>query len=195
MDITVSIELTDSEKTDLANTLKCPEANLQSILSNYGKAALEEYIRMFLGQKVYSRGSDLLEYRLLLLIEYVFGNTIPNEQQVSDLFQSTATTSRGRIRSVMSKFQYELKSAIDGTLRTLIESAQVDTNEGDDTRIVVINCENLVDELNRIIASIDGTLPPVSKKRGTASTYQIMPSSYSQLCNRFNIQTGGNTNG
>lgn len=191
MDITVPIELTNLDKTDLANIFDCSVDDLASTLANFGKASLEEYIRMFLGQKVYSRGSDILEYRLFLLIEHALHNKIPDEQDVCRLFQTTSSKSRSLIRAVMSKFQYELKSAIDGTLRMLIESAQPDTNEGDDTRIVVINSENLVDELNRIIASIDGTLPPVSKKRGTASTYQIMPSSYNQLCNRFGIQTVG----
>lgn len=193
MDITVPIELTNSEEIALANNFGCDVDDLASTLANYGKASLEEYIRMFLGQKVYSRGSDILEYRLLLLIEHALRNKIPDEQDVCRLFQTTASKSRSLIRAVMSKFQYELKLAIDGTVRTLIESAQLDTNGDDDTRIVVINSENLVDELNRIIASIDGTLPPVSKKRGTASTYQIMPSSYNQLCNRFGIPTEGDT--
>jgi len=104
------------------------------------------------------------------------------------LFQIPSSRSRGLIRSVMSKFQHELKPAIDGTLKNVVISAVIDENEGDNKRIVVINSENLVEELNRIIASVDGTLPPVSKKRGMVSTYQIMASSYITLCEQLNIE-------
>lgn len=66
---------------------------------------------MFIGQRVFTRGRDIQEYRLFLLIRGPFGNTIPDDQMVCDLFQTT-TQSRALVRSVMSKYQYELSQAI-----------------------------------------------------------------------------------
>jgi hypothetical protein len=52
----------------------------------------------------------------------------------------------------------------------------------------IINSENLVDALNRDLASIDGSLPQVAKKKNTVSTYELQNSSYLKLCEHYGIQ-------
>ncbi|HYM60686.1 MAG TPA: hypothetical protein VEZ11_07320, partial [Thermoanaerobaculia bacterium] len=116
MKITVDLDLSDPETKQLAGTLGCSVKDLPAKLSDSCSAAAEEYARMFLGQKVFTRGSDIQEYRLFLLIRHAFGGSIPDEQHISDLFQTTASQSGSLIRSVMSKFQYELRQVIDATL-------------------------------------------------------------------------------
>jgi hypothetical protein len=83
---------------------------------------------MFLGQKVFRRGSDILEYRLFLLIEKALEGQIPDEQVVSNLFQTTPTESRSLIRSVMSKYQYQLRGAIEYSIRAILENASKDND-------------------------------------------------------------------
>jgi len=138
---------------------------------------------MFLGQKVFRRGSDILEYRLYLLVEEAFQGQIPDEQAVSKLFQTTSTESRSIIRSVMSKYQYQLKAPIESSIAKLLESATKDKEENQ--YIIVANSFNLVAEMNIALAEIDGNLPPVVKKRGGISTYLIQPSSYARLKERY----------
>jgi hypothetical protein len=188
MAINVNVNLENHEKELLCNILDCEEANLNSSLELFAKASFEEYLRMFLGQKVFTRGSDMKEYRLLLLIKSVFNNQIPDEQKVCDLFQLTLSESRSLIRSVMSKYQYELKDAINVTLKNTIINAQHVNNE----YYIDIKTENLVRELNSILGSIDGNLSQVSKKIGTISTYVIKPSAYAKLltCNQLKSQIG-----
>lgn len=41
--------------------------------------------------------------------------------------------------------------------------------------------------LNRVIGSIDGSLPQIEKKRGTVSNYVLRRSSYIKLCERFDL--------
>jgi hypothetical protein len=53
---------------------------------------------------------------------------------------------------------------------------------------VVINSHNIVDELNKALAQIDGGLSPVVKKKGSVSTFEIAPSSYNSLCAKFYVQ-------
>lgn len=134
---------------------------------------------MFLGQKVFTRGSDMHEYRLSLLIRKAFNNEIPDEQVVCNLFQTTANQSRSLIRSVMSKYQYDLHSAIEQTLRNELENAEQEDDEGD--WILTTNSANVIEALNRRLASIDGSLPQISKQRGSVSSYVIRPSSYQRL--------------
>jgi len=138
---------------------------------------------MFIGQRVFTRGADIQEYRLFLLIKEPFGNQIPDEQRVSDLFQTTASQSRSLIRSVMSKYQYELQDAISATLKRAVQAAEAESDDW----TVTINSENIVEALNRVIGAIDGSLPQIEKKRGTVSYYVLRRSSYSALCRRFGL--------
>ena len=138
---------------------------------------------MMLGQRVFTRGSDIREYRLFLLISHVF-DALPDERTISALFQTTTTQSRGLLRAVMSKYQYELQAAIRQTLEAKLRTAARDPREPD-TWNITINSENVIEALNREVAAIDGTLPQISKARGTVSTYEVPNSSYEQLRLRF----------
>lgn len=185
MDVITTINLSNEESTELIQILGCDEANLSNELGKFASAALKEYISMFLGQKVFKRGTDILEYRLFLLIEEAFDNRIPDEQDVCGLFQTTSTESRSLIRSVISKYQYQLKSAVDKTIKTILETA---SRENDQTPYTAtINSQNVVEEFNRQLASIDGNLTPVIKKRGSVSIYTIKASSYTRLCEKFGV--------
>lgn len=186
MKISAEISLNNEEQQELANILGCKKSELSTKLSPFAVAAIQETISMFLGQKVFNRGSDILEYRLYLLIVHAFNGRIPDEQEVCKLFQSTLTSSRSLIRSVMSKYQYQLRSAIDNTVKSLLEN--VEASEDGNSFIVSVHNLNLVDELNSELAEIDTNLPPVQKKRGSVSTYEIMPSSYNRLCERYEIE-------
>ncbi|MBL0578198.1 hypothetical protein JD491_11340 [Aeromonas caviae] len=105
----------------------------------------------------------MLEYRLLLLIETIFNGTIPDERTVSNLFQTTLTESRSLIRSVITKYQYQLRGHVEETLKISLNSAQRQNNTQDYT--VVINSQNIVDELNKALADIDGSLSSVKRRK------------------------------
>jgi hypothetical protein len=188
MKIPISITLKADERKQLAGILRCNVKQLEKVLVPYCEAAAEDYIRMFLGHKVFTRGSDMREYRLFLLIQRALGNRIPDEQRICDLFQTTVSQSRSLTRSVTSKYQYELSSAIDLTLKETIRQAKQrkDTKKGDDYQVTIHN-EHIVDIINQLLASIDGTLPQMAKERGTVSTYALRPSSHAALAKHYNL--------
>ena len=179
------MNLTRAEKAQLAATLGCPVRELAKTMREYDRAASEEYARMILGQKVFTRGTDIREYRLFLLVVHVF-MALPDERTISALFQTTTTQSRGLLRAVMSKYQYELQSITRRTLETSVKSAVRDPSESD-TWNITIDSENVIEALNREIAAIDGTLPQISRARGTVSTFEMRNSSYEQLKLRFGV--------
>ena len=130
MRITADLNLNQAEETQLTAILRVnPPATLATIIAPYAKAAIEEYVRMFLGQKVFTRGSDIREYRLFILIRFAFNNFIPDEQFVCALFQCTLSQSRALLRAVMSKYQYDLSQAIEQTLIKTVRSVELDPNE------------------------------------------------------------------
>lgn len=186
MDLTTTINFTTAEEAEISEILGCSVADLNGKLNSYVGASFKEYLSMVRGQKVFKRGSDMLEYRLFLLIESAFGGTVPDERTVSSLFQTTLTESRSLIRAVISKYQYQLRTYIDATLQQTLTAANRQNATQDYT--VVINSQNTVDELNKALADLDGSLTPVTKKRGSVSIYEIAPSSYNRLCTKFNVQ-------
>lgn len=186
MQITITLNLTPAEEAEIAAILGCKVSDLNNRLSACSGASINEYLAMFRGQKVFKRGSDMLEYRLLLLIETAFQGVIPDERTVSSLFQTTLTESRSLIRSVISKYQYQLRTHVERTLSASLLAATRQNNAQYYT--VVINSHNVVDELNKALADIDGSLSPVAKKKGSVSTFEISPSSYNHLCAKFAVQ-------
>lgn len=187
MEIKFNVETQDEEKELLKTILRCDsDEDLNNLLNKLGRSSFEDIRRMIIGQKVFTRGRDILEYRLFNLIKYFFNGKIPDEQKICDLFQITATESRAFIRSIMSKYQYDLKETISSTLKEQVENIQKVENE----EIYKLSIQNqyFKDELNRILGTIDTSLPIIEKERGTISTYVIQPSSYQKLCEHFDIE-------
>jgi hypothetical protein len=173
----------EEERRQLAATLQCTVEALDGVLKAYTAAASEEYIRMILGQRVLTRGQDIREYRLSLLITHVFGGRLPSEQQISALFQTTTTQSRALLRAVMSKYQYELQDAIRASLRDELHKAT--RVQGTSEWLLTCDSENIIEALNREIVKVDGTLPQIRKSRGTVGAYDISNSTYDALMRVF----------
>ena len=175
------MRLTRDEKRQLARILQCDVRDLSRRLARYREAAEEELVRMILGQRVFTRGQDMREYRLLLLIQHVFEGKLPTEQMISALFQTSTTQSRALLRAVMSKYQYELADGIRGTLKDAIQTAAVHVGGPTGEKIITVDSENVIDALNRELAAADGRLPQIGKLRGTVSTYVVPAESFEKL--------------
>lgn len=173
------MNLTRQERVQLASILGCEVRDLSRQLRPFDVAAQEEYRRMILGQRVFTRGQDIREWRLHLIIEHVFRGKLPDEATISGLFQTTRTQSRALLRAVMSKYQYELQPGIQATLREVLTTARQDPET--ETWTIIIDSENVIEALNREIAAIDGSLSQVSKTRGTVSTWTIPNASMQAL--------------
>jgi hypothetical protein len=148
-------------------------------VAKYADAAAEEYIRMILGQRVFTRGQDIREYRLYLLVKHVFAGKLPTEQQICSLFQTTTTQSRALLRAVMSKYQYELQEAIYDTLREgqrvvvvirgLLDEGQRRSGSGPGRSDTTVNSPDLGAELQRLAVSFQGVDGDVHGERGSGN--------------------------
>lgn len=92
--ITFDFELKPEENDLLASILECkkPDGQIdkgafERVASAIGKAAIEEYLRMILGQKVFTRGKDILEYRMFLLIKAVWITEYPMKKESAICFK------------------------------------------------------------------------------------------------------------
>ena len=180
MRIEFDFDIGGEETTRLASTLGCDPDELEARLSVYGRAAMREYVNGFLGTWTATRAADLQEYRLLALILDVFHGDIPDEDVVVRHFSITPSAARALIRSVLSKYQYDLAGPLKMALAQAVEKCeQQGANGGYEA---VINNATVVEELNRRLGAIDGRLPKIVKKRGSVSVYQVSIESYEELC-------------
>jgi hypothetical protein len=169
----------DTEREQLADAFGCSVSQLDSRLKGFVAAAEEEYIRMVLGQHVYSRGQDIRIYRLCLLIKHAFGGRLPTEGEISAIFQTTTTESRSLLRAVRAKFQYELRHATHDTMAAVFAEATKDPDA--DTWSLVCGSENIIEALNDALARRNGALPKIKKAAGTVGEYEIAASTHDAL--------------
>ena len=188
MKLDIELELERDEVVEVSAILGCTEKELPQVLSRHIRASAKEYLSMYRGQKVFRRATDIHEFRLLLLIEETFSGRIPDEHEVTKLFQTTPSESRSLIRSVLAKYQYKIKEGILGTVKSALLRARQDIQGGD--YAVAINSLNIVDEMNRLLADKDGSLHQVRRKRDSVSTYEIKPSSFNALAQAVGMEEG-----
>jgi len=183
MKITFNIDLSPEDRAAFAAALGCRDAEIEQRLPGHARAALMEYVEAYLGRRAFSRGSDILEHRLSLLIAYAYDNRILGEAEVSRLFQTTLPGSRGLLRSTLSKYRYQLQNAASGSAKTALESAV--WVKADNEYTVEIKAGNLVDILNQRLAADYGGQKPIGPAKDSIATYLIAPGSYTKLCAAF----------
>ena len=158
------------------------------MLENISSAALEEYIMMILGNKVFTSGTEIHVYRLCLLINRCFTDILPNEEMVSRIFQTTTTQSRSLLRSVVSKYQYVLGEIIRNTISKLVEDTEVLPSSEIETMLIInTNSRFFIELMNEKIASLDVTLPSVSLRPHCSASYQIQFNTYLALCDEYKV--------
>lgn len=184
MQIKFDINL-EQEVEQLTFALECAETDLETVLSLYGCAALKEYIQMLLGQRVVRQVADVKEYKLMLLIKEVFGNKIPNEQKIAQIFQITNSQARTLLKFIMAKYPYELAEAIRSSYIDILTGCKQVEEDGDYE--VTIDNVSAVEGLNYILARMDGTLPKITRKVGTVSVYKVNIASCEKLCEKFSV--------
>jgi len=182
----VQIEISQEMERTLSEIVKCDIDGLNEELSKIAGAATEEYVKMMLGEKVFTRGSDIREYRLFLLIINYFEGNIPDESTISTLFQTTHSESKSLLRSTLAKYHYMLKGAINSSIIHVLSG---DISQDENRNYIVKNIPmNIIDEMNRIVSEIDGSHNQIKKQRGTLQVYEIPPATYDALIEKLGVE-------
>ena len=144
--------LSDEDRERLRRSLHCAtDKELDAVLARCATAALTELTELFIGRKVFTRGSDFREYRLRLLLEQLADRVdLFDEGNVSNLFQTTSTQSRTLIRSTLAKYQFDLETALQKTALGALEKAWEKSQDGSTMRFRA--SRNVTEELrNRLL--------------------------------------------
>ncbi|MEK4186372.1 hypothetical protein [Paenibacillus sp. FSL L8-0494] len=149
-------------------------------------AAITEYKEMLLGKGLATRADEIKQHRLFHLVKHYFQGRIPTESEVSLMFQLTESESRALIRNVRTKFRYQLEEEVFSTLKLIVSSAVLSGSN----YFVVIQSDNVLEELNRVISLNAPQLDPITKARGSARQYQISEDTYDLLRGYYHIGQG-----
>jgi hypothetical protein len=184
MRVTFDFDISESDQKALIAALGVSEKLLSANLARHAKAALHEYIECYLGRRAYSRGGDILEHRLSLLVHHAFENSIPNDAYVSRLFHITLSASRTLIRNALSKYRYQLDAAANASGKALLEKVSW-AGAGSNTYHAKVTAPNLIEVLNQRLLAEDPTLKPITRLPDSVGTYAINQYSYDKLCDVF----------
>jgi len=141
--------------------LKEIEPSLEGKEYGIARAAIQEYLDMISGEIVFSRASDIKEYRLLLLIENVF-EEMPSESVVANLFHLKRSEAKTLIKNVDAKYRRKLTKIKKKTLCSIIDG--IDTQEK--TSYFEFYCDSpcKIDNLNDLVSSEDEIIQRVPFK-------------------------------
>lgn len=198
LQIQFQYDVPESEAKKLGWLLQCKPTELQreleEQLSLCGKAALEEYLEMFLGKDVPSKTSAVYAHRLCLMIKNGFCKTIPDQDYISELFQTSARGGTTLMRNAASRYHYELEPVILTLVHQLLNDAEFpDENPDSDHKEFTTNNPVLVEYMNELVATINAEHPrspdrtdlsPITKIKEIAAKYKIPNETLSKLSAR-----------
>lgn len=177
LNINIIFPINEDDKNLLTNILGVNQNQLSEALQSHTVSAIEEYINMYLGKNVYTKGSDIQVNKLYLLIKNNVFDGMPTEKEVSKFFQTTISQSKKLLRDVNTKYQYKLRSVFLRNLKETIERSN--TVDGDYE--LFVESKFILEELKKLISSLDGELAPIKKKRDTSSIYIIPNDTYQRI--------------
>src|SRR3990172_1486465 len=143
-------------------------------------AALDEYREMFLGMGLPSRASEIREFRLYHLIKRFFRGRIPDELEVSSIFQLPEARSKNLILYVLTRFRYDLDGEILNTLRNIVHEAEIVDETGEYQ--IYTGSQNMVEEFDRIISRSGIRYKRLLKSRTESNMYLIAADSFEVIC-------------
>lgn len=170
----------------LFKTLGCnEEEELQSKLSQISKAATSEYLDMILGKQLPTRANEIYERRLYHLLKNYYAGKIPSEADVATLFQFKISSSKTLLRNVRTKFKYDLEEEIMNTVQDTLEKAEFE----DDHFIILVQCENILEELQQTVSINAPQLDQITKVKGSAGVYKIPEDTFELLAKHYGINS------
>lgn len=170
MQLETQVEVLEGEIAPLCAALGCSPEQLPSRMSEIGRAALREYVEMLLGENVV-RSPENRERRLLYWILYANSGSIPNEEQVSRIFNITTSSARSLLRTVISRYRKQMSAATEVAAKGVLSACGTEDSKG--IRRVSVSNPVIVEYLNDRLAQHGGKVERVRLETNTSSTYMV----------------------
>jgi hypothetical protein len=190
MNITIELtenDLTDNDKLIIKDCLELKEnEDFEMVLGKLSKTALMEYLKMITGNGLPTKAEEVKQERFLFLLEYYFQGKLPNENQLSSIFQITQSQSKTLLRNTKSRYRTKISNHIK---KSLIETISSFCFNKDRERFEFVCCSpTIIEDLNLIISQRGAEHELVQKIKDSASKYYCIIDTYDFLKKHFNIK-------
>ncbi len=159
---------------------------IQAYVTKLSKAALLEYLNMFVEKGMPSRADEVRQNRLYFLIKHYYQDHLPSESEISLVFQLTESQSRGLLRNTRSRYRPRISSQVHSSAKSVVQKAKL--NEDSEKWEMLIGSEVILEELNVIISRKGPTLKPVQLKRNCSGLYEAEEDTYKLLKTELGIE-------
>ena len=155
-------------------------------LNKLAKTAFYEYIGMITEAGMPTKFNDILQNRILYLIEHYYLR-FPNENELGRLFNIQTTKSRSVLNNLKATHRNRLKNQLEEQFISFINSGVEE--EGDNTkRVFEVKSKLIIEELNELISLKNPGLEKFKQKAGSAGKVVLPADSYNFLKTEFGIQ-------
>jgi len=182
----VKFEISDEElariKPSLKRNLKLDDAEFNNNIGKLARTSFLEYTDMIIDVGIPSKVSDLMQERLLLLIENYYDD-IPNEIEISRIFNIPTSRSRTILNYLKSIHRNRINDRLESALKSFVNSGQAVENN---TKYeYIVKSKPILQELNEIIINEKPGLDKFTQKVNSAGKYLISKDTYDFLKNKF----------
>jgi len=182
----VKFEISDEEFAKLRPSFKrkfgIDDVEIPNKLNHLARTSFLEYTDMITDIGIPSKVADIIQERLLLLIENYYED-IPNEIEISRMFNITTNRSRTILNNIKSIHRNRINDRLELALKEFIDSGQpIDNNTKYE---YVVKSKPLMQELNEIIMVEKPGLDKFSQKINCAGKFVISKDTYDFLKTKF----------
>ena len=182
----IEFEISDQEfeamKLALKRNLTLDDNTLSGKLHLLAKTSFLEYVDMITKSGIPSKVSEIFQDRVLLLIDNYYEG-IPNEIEISKMFNISLTKSRLILNNIKSIYRNRINEKLIIALKAFIESGQ--PIENNTKYEYIVKSKPLINELNEIISIEKPGLDKFTQKANCSGKYTISKDTYDFLKTKY----------
>ncbi|MEN8805585.1 MAG: hypothetical protein ABF278_08170 [Wenyingzhuangia sp.] len=182
----IKFDFSDTELSQIKDLLKSnlniTDLELNQKLNDIAKTAFYEYISMISQSGIPTKVSEILQNRILFLIEHYF-NRFPTESELARIFNIPTARSRSLLNILKATHRNKLSKILEMAIITFLDTG---TETRDDKWEFEVKSTLIIQELNEIIESKSPGKSKFSSKSDSAGKVTLHVDSYDFLKTEFN---------
>lgn len=172
----------------LISNLSLPDNTTNNVLNDklneLAKTAFYEYLNMISDSGMPTKMTDILQNRILYLIEHYF-KKFPDEAELARIFNIQITRSRSILNSLKATHRNKLKEKIKAEIIIFLNNGE---DIGDNKWEFEVKSKPIIEELNELITREKPGREKFKQKVGSAGKVTLHVDSYTYLKTKYEIQ-------
>lgn len=187
----INFEFPDAELNKIKDLLKSnlnlpvdiQDGDLNNKLNDLAKTAFYEYMNMITDSGMPTKVIDILQNRIIYLIEHYF-RKFPNETEIARIFNIPTTRSRLILNNLKATHRNKLKKKLKIEIKKFLRSG---VDIGDDKWEFEVKSKPIIQELNELITLKNPGLEKFKQKSGSAGKVILHTDTYTFLKAEFEV--------